>query len=481
MKNRGFWLAAITATCSLGAVADDSAVAFKKAWTHAHVGDGQVSEIPAYDRKTDTIWVAGVVGVDVLDAKTGRLIKHIDVTEYGLINSVAIHNGVAAFAIEDALNRRAPGSVVFYDTKTRLPSQGVSRVSVGALPDMLTFTHDGRKLLVANEGTPNETADQAYTAPDPEGSVSVIDMNTRKVIATAGFAGVPITGDNVRLNTGMDFEPEYITVNRDNTKAYVTLQEANAVGVLDLTFNRFTQVTGLGLKDFGLEGNEIDPNDKDARVALRMSTVKGLYQPDAIANYQFRGKTYTVMANEGDTREDNGDKARVKDVSALQALAPADLQRLNISTTDSEPGNLVTFGARSFSIRDDKGALVYDSGKLLDAEAMARGIYDDGRSDDKGVEPEGVALMKIEDRTYAFIGLERTQKAAVAVFDITRPARTKFVDMIVTDGDVSPEGLAAYNYRGDAYLAIANEVSNTTSLYHVDLPRSKREKHGKSK
>jgi hypothetical protein len=126
---------------------------------------------------------------------------------------------------------------------------------------------------------------------------------------------------------------------------------------------------------------------------------------------------------------------------------------------------VVTFGARSFSIRDADGALVFDSGNQLDAQAILAGIYDDKRSDDKGVEPEGVELMVIGNRTYAFVGLERTTTSAVAVFDITDPANATFEKMIVTPGDVSPEGLKGFEMGGQHYLAIANEVSNTTSVY----------------
>ena len=64
-------------------------------------------------------------------------------------------------------DRRSPGKVLFYDTLTRSPSRGVNEVAVGALPDMLTFTHDGRKLLVANEGTPNVSPDAPYGDVDP--------------------------------------------------------------------------------------------------------------------------------------------------------------------------------------------------------------------------------------------------------------------------------------------------------------------------
>lgn len=468
MIKRALLAATIAATLSTHSMAAEPVIAFSKLWTHAHTDAGQLSEIPAFDRKTNTVWVAGVVGVDVLDAATGALVEHIDVTPYGSINSVAVHNGLAAFAVEAKGDRRLPGTVLFYDTKKRAPAVGVNSVEVGALPDMLTFTHDGSKLLVANEGTPNAIADAAYVTPDPTGSVSIIDVATRSVVATAGLSGVPTSGNNLRTNTGMDFEPEYIAIDEDASKAFVSLQEANAMGVLDLTTHAFTKVIGLGAKDFSQPGNQIDALDNDGLVSFISPAVKGLYMPDSVAAYQVRGKTYLAMANEGDFREDNVDRVAA---STLGAVAP--LNRLRVSKTDSSIGNLFAAGARSFSIRDENGNLVFDSGDTLDKEAAARGIYDDGRSRDKGVEPEGVALLDIGGRTYAFIGLERTTTAAVAVFDITEPASSRFVDMIVTDGDLSPEGMAAYHYHGNFYLAIANEVSNTTTLYRLDDVRSK--------
>lgn len=469
MKKLAATAIAVATLFPAASMAANPLMSFTRLWSHDHSATvDQTSEIAAFDKRTNTLWVAGVVGVDVLDAATGALVDHIDVTPYGAINSVAIHNGLAALAVESGADRRTPGFVLFYDTKTRQPSEGVSEVVVGALPDMLTFTPDGTKLLVANEATPNPEADSDYEEPDPAGSVSIIDMASRSVIATAGFDGVPLTGANVRTKArvGMDFEPEYIAVDQDSAMAYVTLQEANAVGVLDLATHQFTRVMGLGLKDFNLPGNEIDPSDRDGETRLRRVAVKGLYQPDAIATYQVAGETYLVTANEGDTREDDGDKARVKDVPGLSA--DPDVQRMNISTVDSTPGNLVTFGSRSFSIRDSAGNLVYDSGNILDAQAIAHGIYDDGRSDDKGMEPEGVTLLDIGGHTYAFIGLERTKTAAVAIFDITDPRNAQYVDMIATGGDIAPEGLIAYHHKGDFYLAIANEVSKTTTLYRLD-------------
>lgn len=449
---------------------------FAKKWTHSHVTSGQVSEIPAFDGITRTLWVAGVVGVDVLNADTGALIEHIDVTPFGYVNSVAIRGHIAAFAVESMVDRRNAGMVLLYDTRTRMPIH--RGIPVGSLPDMLTFTPNGEKLLVANEGTPNFMADEPYDLlTDPPGTVSIIDMRRRRVIATPTLKKARFTG-NPRLSAGMDFEPEYISVNPRGTVAYVTLQEANAMAILDLTTNQFTQVIDLGLKDFSLADNGfggnnfIDPNDEDPKEKpvsiLRASAVKGPYQPDALANYQYKGRTYIVMANEGDTREDDGDKVRASKISG----SPSDLKRLNVSLPDSPSGDqLVTFGGRSFSIRDDQGRLIYDSGSMLDAEAIARNIYDDKRSDDKGVEPEGVTLLNRWGKVYAFIGLERTKASAVAVFDITNPRAVSFVDMIVTDGDISPEGLVTYSLQGRQYLGISNEVSNTTTVYEITRTR----------
>ena len=482
--------AVLAASLSSLTQADETIAGFTKLWTHGHTTAGQVSEIPAFDSKTNTVWVAGVVGVDVLNASTGALVKHIDVTPWGFVNSVAIRDGLAAFAIEAAPDRRNAGSVLFFDTATREPSTGTalprsrpaaylpSQVTVGSLPDMITFTPDGRKLLVANEATPNAVADAAYTTPDPAGTVSVIDVRTRTVIATAGFGGEPQTGANIRSNTGMDFEPEGIAVDSKSRTAYVTLQEANAVGVLDLSQNAFAQVIGLGAKDFSLPGNEIDPKDNDGVVSFRAVAVKGLYTPDGVASFRTEGETYLVFANEGDYREDNADRSTATSFGGVNPL-----DRLRVSNKDSSTGNLFTNGARSFSIRDTAGNIVFDSGNILETEANARGIYDDGRSRDKGVEPEGVAVMKLEDRVYAFIGLERTTKSAVAVFDVTVPAQARFVDMIVTTGDKAPEGLAAYKHRGKHYLAISNETvatdagatTSNTSLYRIEVAEDESE------
>lgn len=453
-------------------VAAGPMLTFSKVWSYSGNAQGQTSEISAFDATTNTLWVAGVVGVDVLDARTGALVQHIDTRAYGSINSVAIHNGVAAFAIE-ASTRTNSGIVQLYDTASRQLTSGTNTITVGALPDMLTFTPDGKTLLVANEGTPSTygtrigtTTPRVYgdAALDPVGSVSIIDMTSRTVVATPTFAGVPQTGSHIRSNTGMDLEPEYITLNAAGTKAFVGLQEANAMAVLDLQTKTFEKIVGLGAKDFSLVGNEIDPLN-NGLVSFATQLAKGLYMPDGMATYERNGQTYIVMANEGDFREDDADRSTAGGLGA-----PDLMKNLRISNTDSSAGNFFTAGARSFSIRDADGALIFDSGSILDQAAHALGIYDDGRSRDKGVEPEGVELFSLGGKTLAFIGLERTTKSAVAVFDITDPTQASYLDMIVTDGDLRPEGLKAFTMNGLNFLAITNEGNDTgfgvgTTLY----------------
>jgi hypothetical protein len=464
-------------------------LAVERVWTYAHAlaHPAQKAEIVAYDKLTDTLWVAGVAGVDVLTRTSGVPLAHIAVSHLGAVNSVAIHGGIAALAIESTIDRTLPGVVMFYDTRSR--QQLGAPVTVGALPDMLTFTPDGRQLLVANEATPNaRPAPAGQSADDPAGSVSIVDVRSRRVTTLPidanipGYATLRLFPASGSLPTQpvtyspYGPEPEYIAVDKQGRYAYVTLQEANGIAVLDLRKSRFVKIFSIGLKDFSLPGNEIDPNDQDGEIRLRNVPVMGLYQPDTIATYEHRGRTYLVMANEGDARDngsgDSEDERRGSAGNASVEYVPdgSELRRLTLSNVDSvRGGRLVKFGAHSFSIRDTDGRIVFDSGSQLDREAIRLGIYDDGRSDNKGVEPEGLALLRVKGRTLAFIGLERTLNSAFAVYDITDPQEARLLDTIVSEGDVSPEGLKAFRAAGGYYVAVANEVSDTTSLFRLTL------------
>jgi hypothetical protein len=460
-------------------VAQKPSLGNSRLWTYQHqnAATGQSSEITAFDSKRRHFWLVGGTGLEILSLD-GLPVGRMDFTGIGAPNSVAIHGDLVAVSLS-ALPAQGTdnGTVRLYDAGTMTL---LTVLPVGATPDMVTFTPDGRRLLVANEG---ERIGSGASQRDPEGSVTIINVQGPSpfVEATVRFPDTVLATEvlraaGVRISPGklasVDLEPEYIAVGGDSRTAYVSLQENNAVAVLDIERAEFTRVFSLGLRDFGVAGNEIDPSDRDfvsgssgpTRTELRSVAARGLYQPDAIALYRASdGREYLVMANEGDARSDGSDEARASTLGIAGERA-----RLTISTIDSTAQDLVAFGARSFSIRDTNGNIVFDSGRQLDELAIQRGLYDDSRSDNKGVEPEGVALARISGRTYAFVGMERTLSAAVAVYDVTDPAEVMFVDFIVNRGDLGPEGLLVVEDRGRHYLVVSNEVSHTTTLLALD-------------
>lgn len=277
------------------------------------------AEIPAYDAASKRLFVvnaqAGVL--DVLDlsqpnqpVKITEIQVH-DIAEGAEVNSVAVHNGIVAIAIQAAV-KTDPGYVALYQAKDL---SKLAHVQVGALPDMLTFSPDGQTLLVANEGEPSDD----YQV-DPEGSISVIQLSnlTAPVVRTADFKafngqeaalraqGVRIFGPNA--TAAQDFEPEYITVSQDGKTAWAALQENNALAKIDVVNAKVLAVYPLGFKDHGLDGNGMDVSDADGvdgTGSIKIQTwanVRGLYMPDAIASFDVAGKTYIVTANEGDAR-----------------------------------------------------------------------------------------------------------------------------------------------------------------------------------
>lgn len=482
----------------------------QKLWSYQN-SSGYSSEIGAWDARTGSLFVAGGKGLELLDI-AGNRIGQLDAVAagYGEVNSIAIFNGIAAvsFTATGATPSAYAnnGSVRFFDTTQFRASGGsggyLGAVDVGAVPDMVTWAAGGTRLLVANEG---ERRVIGGTTFDPVGSVSVISFNAANPsfssVATIGFGGfdgqeAALRAAGVRISAGLRasvaLEPEYIAISRDGRQAQVTLQEANAVALVDLTTNTVTSIKSLGLKDFSLPGNRIDPSDRDSTIALRNVPVKGLYQPDAIASYGFGGRSFYVIANEGDAATDDSDIVRfgnsavtldasvfdgVNRPTQAQLKPDSVLGRLNIVRNGATgDGNttamkeIVTIGARSFSILDDQGSLVYDSGSLIEEAVIAAGLYDDGRSDDKGVEPEGVVLFEFGGRTIAAIGLERTTQGAVALFDVTDPSAVSFMQLIAT-GSTSQfrvEGISAFEWNGGLYLALHDEdPSNNTVLFRL--------------
>ena len=534
------------------------------------------AEIPAYDAASKRLFVVNAQKglVDVLDASKPEQPVHIaelsarDYLADSEVNSVAVQNGIVAIAVQ-AKNKTDAGLVVFFNAKDL---SLMSKVAVGSLPDMLTFSPNGKTVLVANEAEPNDD----YSI-DPEGSVSIIDIQDIKQpkASIADFRawnsqkadlmtkGVRIFGPNATV--AQDLEPEYITISGDSKTAWVTLQENNAIARIDIAQQKVTDIYPLGYIDHGVMGNELDVSDRDSKIDIKTwAGLVGMYQPDSIANYQVNGQTYLVTANEGDSREwlkdedaylagnlaqgyvenirmkhlfnskgfnaegdypahlqkiANGVKgAKLNPVTFAYCGATAteagdcrkdgNLGRLNIAwnmgyqtNADGSPkldangrltyDKLYAYGARSFSIWNTQGQLVWDSGSEFEKKAAElfptyfntdhEAVSLDDRSDNKGPEPEGITLGTIGAKTFAFIGLERM--SGVMVYDITTPMQPKFVEYFTTrnfvetdsakQGDLGPEGLifiaAKDSPNGKPLLVVGNEVSGSTAIYQVNV------------
>ncbi len=486
------------------------------------------AEIVSYDASTKRLYVANSVGgkLDILNLANPAAITavaSIDIKSYGGINSVAARNGVIACALEGA-NPQANGSVVFFNQDGVFQKQ----VTVGALPDMITFSPDGRYVLTANEGEPK--AD--YTV-DPEGSVSVIDLAgglaslTQANVTTASFTAyngqaATLRAQGIRLYGGLaatpstvaqDLEPEYVAVSANSQTAYITLQENNAIAVLDLATKQVTALRAVGYSDHRPPGRSLDASDQTPDVLLANWPIKGMRQPDAIAAFEVGGTAYLLTANEGDARDYSGFSEQVRlgttSTSAPYVLDPTVfpnaallknnnvLGRLNVTNKlgdtdgDGDFDEIYAFGGRSFSIYNAAtGAEVHDSGNLLERVTAADATYGPifnasnsygeapvrkNRSDDKGPEPEGVTTGRIGNNLYAFVSMERV--GGVLVFNINNPASPVLEayannrSLTAGTGDLGPEGIvflsATDSPTGQPLLLLANEVSSTVAVYSL--------------
>ncbi len=475
------------------------------------------AEIVAYDSSNFRLYIANSIGrkldiVDFSNPATPVLLNSISVIPYGNINSVAVHNGIVALAIEN-INPQTNGLIVFLDADGNF----INQVTVGAMPDMITFNKDYTKILTANEGEPNST----YSA-DPEGSISVVDLTggiaslTDLNVTNIGFTdynaqAASLIAQGIRIfstsaSVAQDLEPEYITVSTDNTKAFVAIQENNAMAVIDLATATIDTIYALGYSDYS-SGNGMDASDQSGSVLIGTTPVKGAYMPDAIAYSTINGQGYVFSANEGDSREFGSvvDAARISTLILDSAAFPDQnilknnkfigrLNGLRYSGDTDNDGDLDvihTMGGRSFSIWNaSTGQLVFDSKDLIEqitsthpaTAAFFNASNSTGaatlknRSDDKGPEPEGVATAFIDGSSYLFVSLERV--GGVLTFNVDDPANPIYVGYYnnrTTAGsgpDLGAEGIirisAEASPNGNEIVILANEVSSTLSIYQIN-------------
>lgn len=509
-------------------------------------GDGEGShEIATFHAGSKRIFATNGVKnaidiYDVSDVTNPKKVGSVALSPYGNdVTSVAAGKDVvvAVVNVSDKFSATGVptttnGKIVVFDTSGKVLS---SPDVLGVLPDSVTFAPNGTTALVAIEAQPVCAKDDPATAAkedadyskasDPVGGVTVVDLSNpaSPVLRFAGFdqfsvaemraKGIAVS--SVVNNVSKDFEPEFVTA-VDNNYAYVTIQEANAIGKLNIGSATFESIS----RAFESKVSRVarDTSDRDAGAGPRTyANVVGASQPDAIAGFTVGAGQYFVTANEGDAREYTClnddlrgsalkvDARRFPDWKTLSGNAALGRAKVNPTIGDKDgDGDIDTIhlrGSNSMTMYRN-GIAIWDSADLLDQiQTQAFGVANingshslssdkstmnyvgQDRSDDKGSEPEGVAVGMVGDRRIAILGLERM--TALAIFDITDPGNPIFqewLQMLPTKAtpakDVkhwSPEGIvfvpASKSPSGKALIITSYELSGSISIHQVE-PRN---------
>jgi len=498
----------VGASCALLPVSAFADLALLSNISANQAGGFSAGEIVAFDAGTDRLFVtssgSNVYRVNIFglsDPTTPSALGSVDFsTTFGLATAMS---GLSSVAVDPlgrfgvatlipAANTTTLGKVGFFNLATGAP---IGTADVGYHPDSVSFSSDGSRLVIVNEGEFNPASStnapgsisvfnvaginsgnlntlssltavtKDFSAGNLASGVSIANLRNSNLTAvgtTGTFIGsVPARG----TATPEVIEPEYASIVGD--KVYVSLQDNNALATYDLTTNTWVEV-----KDLGNRTITADLTDQGATTISVTQTVKAMPMPDTVATYVVGGKTYVVTANEGDARVDDRDVSRLGDIAGGDSMNPildasfpttqtgvrasADLGRLNVSRIDGDTNadgkidEAVTIGTRDFGIYEQTaGGLVevYKSGAFFEQYIRDNDVagWVDSRSDDKGPEPEGLTLGVIDGRTYLFIGMERT--AHIFQFDVTDPLSPVFVDSFrVADGANSPLRPEGFNF-----------------------------------
>lgn len=467
-------------------------------------------EISAYMPGEKLLFVAGGEKVlEILDmANPAHPVKKGALSLPGDASSVTVHgNLVAVSLLNDPEWKMGHVQVMRYEDDLKV----LGLFDVCFQPDMITFTPNGKNLLVACEGSPDSDF-----KTDPPGGIAVLSQKNgaweTPQIDVIGFENLDSTAlmnSGVRKTGTQGFaqslEPEYITVSEDSKWAWVSLQENNAMALFDVSLKKVTDVFPLGYVDHSKPGFGLDAT-KNKKIEIKNHPLRGLRQPDGIAAFSTHGKTFVLTANEGAPVNDYSawtDVTTFKELcqknyldesvctnetlNEIGVLTVSNLEYDELSLKNFPNGKMpyaYSFGTRSVSLFDGHSKkLIWDSGDDLEQiiSKTAPGYFNwnakknkvkiDSRSDDKGCEPENVTVGSVNGKRYAFVGLERM--SGIAVFDLTDVDHPKIVDYYMDPRDRGPEGLLFIPAEKSpipktALLIVCYEYSKTLTVYKVN-------------
>ena len=392
-----------------------------------HVVNGSVAEIIsaspdgmllAYTNADDQL----IGMIDISDINNPMELETVDVSDLGEPTSVAITpNGqfaIAAVLDTDEIPDQDPGYLAFIDVESQERVAQVELAGIG--PDSVAITPDGAKVIVAIE----DEEDEDNLPGDRPGSINIVTIDYDSPDAsTVEEVALDLTGID-GVNYATDPQPEFVAISPDGSLAAVSIQENNAIALLDMDTNAVVRIFSAGTSVHE-RADLIEDDD-----ILLVQPFEGRREPDTIA-FTPDGQ-YLVTLNEGDT----------------------DLERF-------EDG--IWSGGRGWSIFDLEGNVVYDSGSSAEEIAVRHGQYPEGRSENRGIELEGGTVAQFGDRPFAFVASERG--SFLLAYDISDIERPRLINYLPTG--LAPEGVIAIPDRN--LLLTSNEEDGTIDIFQASI------------
>jgi hypothetical protein len=506
--------------------ADSHAITLLNAYVEGNVTRVGGSEIVTYTQQDATVLAtvansaASAYGVQIMTLSNSASLSeraYIDysstfgaVANMSSVSSVAADPtgrgfGVATFV--PTANTSTLGKITFFDLTAGFSggTRNLVTLDVGFHPDSVTFSADGNKLIIVNEGEFNANVANPSSTGNAPGSISVIDLTS--VTNTAGIAALTNASVNtydfssgnlasgVNLNgvrnpsvaalgtsgtfigavpnfttlagTDPDFykgmEPEYATVL--GNKVYVTMQENNAIGVFNMGTSKWEAVNKLGTLTQTIDASDMDGALNAPSISIN-DIVKGNPMPDTLRSFTIAGSDYLITVNEGDARTDDRDISRLGDIAGNDSMNPildttafpatqtgvranAVQGRLNVSRLDGDTG---ANGGTAGDGKIDEAVMNGTRSFTIWNAATGSKVYDSGESTSTNFEN---ILATLDPTRF------NMNNGSLANFD-TRS----------DDKGPEPEALTIGQIGSKLYAFIGMERQNGLMVYDITNPAS---------
>ena len=378
-----------------------------------------VAEITAVSRDGRTLIYTDSPGeriglVDIRDPKSPKPAGFVQLE--GEPTSVAVHQHFVLVAVNTSLSFAQPdGVLAVFDIRNPAQPIRVATLPMGGQPDSIAISPKDRYAAVAIENERDEDLNGGLLPQLPAGFLRIVDLKGQP--ARWQTRDVDLTGlSDIAPN---DPEPEYVSIN-DQDVAAVTLQENNHIVLVDLRRGRVLRHFSAGQVD--LEGVDVEENDRIEPVGVLKGKRR---EPDSIA---WVGPL-VATANEGDYEDVNGEEG----------------------------------GSRSFTLFDYNGHVWHEAGASLEHAFIRAGHYPESRSENKGIEPEGIASASFRKQDFLFVGSERGN--AVAVYDVAKPWAPVMHQLL--PAGMGPEGILPIPSRN--LLVVSSEEDSAEDGYRSTI------------